>query len=126
MWIDGTNKHGFITIAGLVGQKSWYFNSSVYWARLLLELRIFNPRDLGLGAQGTTSLWNIAPTYSQLWTLPYADGQNPRSSLNALQGEFGLCGASYDSTLGRIYAYIVNPNNANNGNGYIYVFSVNS
>lgn len=122
-WIDGTNKHGFITVPSFGTGNVFYWTSSLYCDSRNYEMQIFDPARLGEVKNGTRAVWNVKPASRWIVNLPGMPGTGGPFTLPGNLGH-NVGGATYDSVNKRLYIYGVwmNPS----GDSRIYIYDVNS
>lgn len=117
-WIDGTTKHGFITVPSFGSGNNWYETSTLNFDSRNFEIQVFDPSHLGEAKSGTRALWDVKPT--NRWQISLADlgasgtGNGPYKNVG---------GATYDKLTKRLYIYGIWL--STNAYCRIYVYSVN-
>jgi hypothetical protein len=126
-WIDGPNKHGFLTVPTLCSGNVHYETSTLHRERTTFEIQVFDPVHLGEVALGSRQPWDVKPTTrlaiepEGLYTETPGEiaGNSPANSIG---------GATFDATTGILYLYGIwmlaslglSPNSR------IYAYQVNS
>lgn len=122
-WINGVNKHGFITVLTCAQKKTGYVTSQLWREEHGAEIHIFDPNKIGSVMNGQLSPWKCQPTYLKDITNEFHE----RSFLTYASdiGEaYSVKGATFDSLTNRLYMLVGQKNGAPNDCA-IFIYGVN-
>lgn len=120
IYIDGTNKHGFLAVATILGGNAWYHPSTLNRQGDMYELHSFSPYDLGAAVQGTIPVWDVKPRSIRQLVFPGYGYQH--SGSDEIDSAAGAC---FDPATGTLYVLVTYKSN-NILHNRINVYSVDT
>jgi hypothetical protein len=103
MWIETTNKVGFVTVPSMACNKAWYETSTLHSQNRCFEFQVFDPSKLGQVAQGSLQPWNVKP--SSRWTISLPGLGCGNSGNDGLSGN--VIGATFDPITNKVFLYTI-------------------
>jgi hypothetical protein len=129
-WIDGPNKHGFLTVGTFGTGVCYYKGSTLDWEGRGFEFHIYDPDRLGDAVVRGRPTWHVKPT--NLFTVASRMGGAAADLALGFGGTPNSAGsisaATFDPTTNRLYVMASGLDNGSggfSGNNRLLVFSVN-